>query len=222
MERIPEGEAIAKMEDARRYNEVMGKGPVQHEYRELARLVAGMGVPDGGVVLDVGTGPGFVAMEIARELEGKARVVGLDLSAAMLAVAAENARRNGLEDVVTFREGDASAMPFEDGEFDFVVSSGSLHHWDDPVPVFDEVARVLKPGGGFVIQDMKRVQSWGSRLFAWAIGMTIPSDFRVHYWGSIRSAYIAEELRQVVGRSRLEGWEIDEDIMGLRVLKAVG
>jgi ubiquinone/menaquinone biosynthesis C-methylase UbiE len=77
MERIPENEAIAEMEDARRYNEMMRGRLVQHEYQRLARDVVGMGVPPGGRVLDVGTGPGFVAIEVARLLQGSGcKVVG--------------------------------------------------------------------------------------------------------------------------------------------------
>jgi ubiquinone/menaquinone biosynthesis C-methylase UbiE len=219
MERIPENEAIAEMQDTHRYNQVMSGRLVQHEYRRLARDVVEMGVPPGGKVLDVGTGPGFVALEIARLLRGSAQVVGLDLSRAMLTVAAENARREGLGDALAWREGDAKAIPFDDGEFDFVVSSGSLHHWDDPLVVLDEIARVLKDDGQCIVRDSKRLQRWGPRLFAWAIGMTIPRDFRVHYWGSIRSSYTGDELSQILQRSRLKGWRIVEDVMDVMIVK---
>jgi ubiquinone/menaquinone biosynthesis C-methylase UbiE len=220
MERIPENEVIAKMEDARRYNHVMSNWLVQHEYRHLASVVIEMGVPAGGKVLDIGTGPGFVATEIARLLPGDGcRVVGLDLSRAMLAVAAENARREGLDGTLIWHEGDAKAMPFEDDEFDFVVSSGSLHHWEEPVVVFDEIARVLKDDGQCIVRDSKRLQRWAPRCFAWAIGMTIPPDFRVHYWNSIKSSYTTAELRSVLDRSQLQGWRIVEDFMDVMIVK---
>jgi ubiquinone/menaquinone biosynthesis C-methylase UbiE len=193
---------------------------VQHEYRRLARDVVEMDVPPGGRVLDVGTGPGFVAIEVARLLRGNGReVVGLDLSTAMLTVAAENAGREGLNGALTWREGDAKTMPFEDDEFDIVVSSGSLHHWEDPLQVFDEVARVLKDDGGCIIRDSKRLQRWAPRLFAWAIGMTIPPDFRVHYWNSIKSSYTTAELESILERSQLTGWRIVEDFMDLMIVK---
>jgi len=220
MERRPEGEAIAEMADARRFNQVMSNRLVQHEYRRLARQVVETGVPPGGKVLDLGTGPGFVAIEIARLLQANnCQVVGLDLSRAMLSVAAENARRQGLNGSLTWREGDAKALPFEDGQFDFVVSSGSLHHWEDPLRVFDEVARVLKEDGQTIIRDSKRLQGWGSRLFAWAIGLSIPSDFRVHYWNSIKSSYTRPELETLLERSQLRGWHIVEDVMDLMIVK---
>jgi ubiquinone/menaquinone biosynthesis C-methylase UbiE len=220
MKRMPESEAIAEMADARQYSEQMSNRLVQHEYLKLAQDAAQMGIPAGGKVLDVGTGPGFVALHMARLLEGSGcQVVGLDLSQAMLAVAAENAQQKGLNGTLTWQMGDAKNMPFPDGEFDLVVSSGSLHHWEDPVPVLNEIARVLKEGGGCIVRDSKRLQRPGARLFAWAIGMTIPRDFRVHYWNSIRSSYTIPELRAIAKRSRLRGWRIEEDLLDLIIVK---
>jgi len=217
MNRIPESESIADLKDARRFNEVMGKGLVQDEYRRLAVEVMNMGIPNGGRVLDLGTGTGFVAMEVAALLNGSAHVVGLDLSQAMLAIAGENASRRGLEQHISWQQGDGKDMPFPDDHFDFVLSSGSLHHWDNPLAIFNEVDRVLKPGGGFLIRDSKRLHRPLARFTAWLIGLTLPADFRVHYWGSIRSSYQYDELEQIVQRSRLQNWVIVEDFFDLAV-----
>ena len=94
-----------------------------------------------------------------------------------------------------------------------------LHHWENPLLVFDEIARVLKSSGQCIIRDSKRLRRWWPRLFAWAIGMTIPPDFRVHYWNSIRSSYAAVELLPILERSRLEGWRVVEDFMDVMIVK---
>jgi ubiquinone/menaquinone biosynthesis C-methylase UbiE len=223
VERIPESEAIAEMTETRRFNEAMGSNRFrQHEYRQLARKVVEMGVPPGGRVLDIGTGPGFVAIEVARLLRGSGfEVVGLDLSKAMLTLAAENAQREGLDGMLTWREGDAKAMSFDDGEFDFVVCNDSLHHWEDPLLVFDEIARVLKDDGQCIVHDSKRLQHWWPWLFVRVVGLTIPRDFRVHWWNSIKSSYTSEELRRVLERSQLRGWRIVEDFMDVMIVKEV-
>lgn len=59
----------------------------------------------------------------------------------------------------------------------------------------------------------------GARLFAWLIGLTLPGDFRAHYWGSIHSSYTAAELRPILERSRLQGWQIEEDVLDLAIVK---
>jgi ubiquinone/menaquinone biosynthesis C-methylase UbiE len=221
MERVPESEAIAELADARRFNDFMGGNRFrQQEYRRLARQAVALGVPPGGKALDLGTGPGFVAIDVARLLQGTGcEVVGVDLSSAMLALAAENAENEGLNGMLTWRKGDAKAMPFDDDEFDLIVCNDSLHHWEDPLPVFDEIARVLKNDGKCIVHDSKRPQKWTARLFSWLIGMLIPADFRMHYWNSIQSSYTAVELRELLESSRLQGWQIAEDFMDLMVVK---
>lgn len=221
MERMPESEVIGEMADARRFNEFMGGNRFrQQEYRRLAREAVALGVRPGGRVLDVGTGPGFVAIEVARLLQGTGcEIVGMDLSQEMLTIAAENAAKEGLNGLLTWRRGDAKAMPFPDREFDLIVCNDSLHHWEDPLPVFDEIARVLKEEGKCMVHDSKRLEQWTARLFSWLIGMLIPADFRVHYWNSIRSSYTSEELRTLLEQSRLQGWHIAEDLMDLMVVK---
>jgi ubiquinone/menaquinone biosynthesis C-methylase UbiE len=143
----------------------------------------------------------------------------MDLSQAILTLAAENATKVGLNGTLSWREGDAKAMPFKDGEFDLIVSNDSLHHWDDPLLVFDEIARVLKDGGRCIIHDSKRLQRRWPWLFVKTISLTIPRDFRVHWWNSIKSSYTADELRAILERSRLTGWRIEEDLMDLTVVK---
>jgi ubiquinone/menaquinone biosynthesis C-methylase UbiE len=221
MERIPESEAIAEPVDARRFSEVMGSNRFrQADYRRLARRAVGLTTPLEGKVLDIGTGPGFVAIEVAKLLkETGCQVVGMDLSQAILTLAAENATKVGLNGTLSWREGDAKAMPFKDGEFDLIVSNDSLHHWDDPLLVFDEIARVLKDGGRCIIHDSKRLQRRWPWLFVKTISLTIPRDFRVHWWNSIKSSYTADELRAILERSRLTGWRIEEDFMDLMVVK---
>jgi ubiquinone/menaquinone biosynthesis C-methylase UbiE len=87
-------------------------------------------------ILDVGTGTGAGALRLAQRFPD-ATVVGVDLSEAML----EQARRNTPAGVsITYERADASALPFADGSFDLVAHANMI-------PFFDEVARVVAPGG---------------------------------------------------------------------------
>jgi ubiquinone/menaquinone biosynthesis C-methylase UbiE len=88
--------------------------------------------------LDVGTGTGEGAFAIARRFPG-AQVVGIDLADQMLA-AAERKTPQELRSRIRFERGDASTLHYEDGSFDLVAHANMI-------PFFDELARVLVPGG---------------------------------------------------------------------------
>lgn len=105
-------------------------------------------------VLEIGSGPGELAIEIARRLPG-GDVVGIDLAPAMVDRATERARATGLGDRVRFELADAAAMPTAAASIDVVASTLSLHHWSDPAAVFSEIGRVLHPGGVALIYDLR-------------------------------------------------------------------
>jgi SAM-dependent methyltransferase len=109
-------------------------------------------------ILEVGPGPGHLAERLATR-SVTARMVGLDIDPAMLAVARTRATRAGLADRLELVEGDVAALPFPDGSFDLVVSSFSVHHWPDPAAGFREIGRVLRRHGVVLVYDLP--DAWG-------------------------------------------------------------
>jgi ubiquinone/menaquinone biosynthesis C-methylase UbiE len=102
-------------------------------------------------VLDVASGPGYVALLFAE----KAReVIGLDLTPAFVTKAQATASEKGLKNL-TFREGDAEKLPFTDEAFDIVTCHKAFHHFPNPVKALDEMHRVLKQNGRLVLGDTR-------------------------------------------------------------------
>jgi ubiquinone/menaquinone biosynthesis C-methylase UbiE len=114
------------------------------------RIVDAMGEGATGSVLDVACGPGILSAAIA----ATARVgVAFDLTRILLEMAAQRCAAAGRHNV-SFREGNATQMPFADARFDAAVTRLSVHHFDRPARVFAEVSRVLRSGGSFVVADV--------------------------------------------------------------------
>ncbi|MDD5207217.1 MAG: class I SAM-dependent methyltransferase [Desulfobacterales bacterium] len=125
-------------------------------YRQVAEDVVAR--TKAGKILDLGTGPGYLPIEIAK-ISGFITVVGIDLSARLIEAAKRNALRAGLEKRIHFQTGNASSLEFPDGSFDMVISTGMLHMLRNPVKVIEEIHRVLKPGGEGWIYDPARISS---------------------------------------------------------------
>ncbi len=101
----------------------------------------------GDRLLDVGCGTGALLDRISRR-RSAAFLYGIDPSAGMLRRA-----RQRLGDRAHLIQGDAAALPFVDGNFGTVVSTSSLRYWPDPSAGFQEIARVLQPGGRLLLLD---------------------------------------------------------------------
>jgi ubiquinone/menaquinone biosynthesis C-methylase UbiE len=120
-------------------------------------------------VLDVGTGPGALAVAIARR-RPTCTVIGVDLAPEMLATAEARARDARVMERVRFEVADAAALPLDDASVDVAVSTLSLHHWRDVPPILRELHRVVRPGGRVLIYDLRF--SYSPRQFAAFVGQT--------------------------------------------------
>lgn len=125
---------------------------LQH-YELVANDVAHYGAAK--CILDIGTGPGQLLLAM-RKAVPNTRLVGVDISPAMVAQAQRNVRIYGRDNQIEVRVANANALPFADGTFDRVVSTGSLHHWKDPIRALSEVYRVLKPDSYALLYDLVR------------------------------------------------------------------
>ncbi len=99
------------------------------------------------VILDICTGTGDMAIELARPERGLASVVAVDFSPAMIALAARKLARAGLRARVQPCVGDALCLPFSDGGFDAVTAAFGIRNFEHTDRGLAEAARVLRPGG---------------------------------------------------------------------------
>jgi ubiquinone/menaquinone biosynthesis C-methylase UbiE len=115
----------------------------------IRRLVAAAHLTGNERVLDVACGPGYIAEAFA----GASReVIGVDLTAAMLAIGEERTKQRGISNVA-FQIGDVQSLPFEREEFDVVVCRLALHHMQNPAQIVREMTRVCRPGETVLVED---------------------------------------------------------------------
>jgi len=125
-------------------------------YREVAQeVVAHL---DSGMILDIGTGPGYLPIEIVKK-SSNIMIIGIDLSRKLIQMAQSNALKAGLADRLNFQFGNAGSLTFGDSSFDMVISTGMLHSLKNPVNVLQEIYRVLKADREAWVFDPAKVAS---------------------------------------------------------------
>lgn len=137
----------------------------------IARFLGEAGVQEGDAVLDVATGTAQIPVALCRRAGGPSRVVGLDITPAMLLRGRENAAAHATGGAVHLVCGSALELPFADASFDVVVCALGTHHMDVP-RMLAEMRRVLRVGGRLAVADVGATRFWrslGGRLLLRAL-----------------------------------------------------
>jgi ubiquinone/menaquinone biosynthesis C-methylase UbiE len=179
------------------------------DFKLLAERVAGE-ISPASSVLEVAPGPGYFAIELAKL--GNYRVTGLDISQTFVEIARANAGDAKVQ--AQFERGDASRMPFEAGQFDYVVCRAAFKNFSAPEAALREMHRVLKPGGHALIIDMRGDASRGSirqaanGMKAGALNRTIV--YLTFRFMLVKRAYTRADFERMVAQTGFRVAEIRE------------
>jgi len=155
-------------------------------------------IKPGETVLDLGSGAGFDALLAARQLAGTGRVIGVDMTPAMITKARRNAAKAGFANV-EFRLGEIEALPVADATVDLILSNCVINLSPEKPRVFAEAFRVLKAGGRLAIADVVATKP-------------LPGDIREQLpliGACIGGATPADELRAMLGGAGFTRVEIE-------------
>ncbi|HKS97091.1 MAG TPA: class I SAM-dependent methyltransferase [Terriglobia bacterium] len=213
MPRTPEPEVMAEADEVEAYASAAAQAYLDaidntlvEQVVSLAsshpRPVDGASNQLGGWLLDVGTGPGGIPLKLVRRCP-RLRAVGIDRSLNMVRAARQAAREQGLADRAFFLAADARHIAFPDGSFDVVLSNSVLHHLHEPLPVLNEMARLANPSGMVLLRDLRRPSRLAFALHVGWFGRYYSGLMKKLYIDSVRAAYTADELRELLRRSAL-------------------
>jgi demethylmenaquinone methyltransferase / 2-methoxy-6-polyprenyl-1,4-benzoquinol methylase len=141
-----------------------------------ARLVAAAHRHGTTVALDLATGSGDVAFALSRKLTNSAAITGMDFCQPMLEQAEAKKMKGGARyENVTFRQGDALALPLRDASFDAVTIAFGLRNLADRRRGLSEMRRVLRPGGALFVLEFSQPSKWFRPLYHFYLRRLLPS-----------------------------------------------
>ncbi len=220
--RVPEPEVMDDSDEVEAYSSAAAQAhldKIDDTFVEHAvRLVAGR---SRGRALDIGTGPGQIVLKLARRLPGW-QFTGVDRSANMIRqarVAAGLSPTSPLpvgallaapanEGRVQFFVADGNGLPFTPQSLDLVMCNSVLHHLAQPQHLLAEVARLAKPEGAILIRDLRRPSRLACPLHVRWYGRHYTGLMYKLYCASVRSAYTAAEMEELLRSSPLTGMRV--------------
>jgi len=166
----------------------------------------------GGILLDAGCGPGHLDMAVLK-VRPELRIIGVDTSEVMLQIASRSFIGSRHWKRISFCKGNVQELPINNNSVEFVISTGSLHHWLEPGKALGEIYRILKPGGRFLLFDLRRDIPAFLYPLIWLFQKYImPEAIRRGNGaiGSIWSSFTPAELENILSASLFRNWNLKQ------------
>ena len=172
-----------------------------------------------GVVLQIGHGPGYTGLEwLKHTIDTK--LIALDVSSEMIEIAKKNLKEyEGIENRIEYVNCSADDMKIKSDSVDGVFCNAELHEWPDPVAVFNEINRVLKPGGKYYITAHDRAISPITLILEKMIFLrNMPKDMAQEYKAVISAAYTYPEVKEILKKTDLKKYELIKEKAAMRII----
>ncbi|TET56349.1 MAG: class I SAM-dependent methyltransferase [Promethearchaeota archaeon] len=206
--REPSMEGLDNPEVAAAFEKVTNLLPFKLLHRKVLSQLKLYNLKDS--LLDVGCGSGNLIIQVAKKYPSL-DLIGVDLSSEILELAKKKAVENNLNEKIVFKIGSVENLPFPDKSVDFILSTLSLHHWEDPKQAFEEIFRVLTDGGVLLIFDFRRdARKFFYGLLKFATKVVVPKALKKinEPSGSLKAGYVFSEISQIVSQTSFNNVDI--------------
>jgi ubiquinone/menaquinone biosynthesis C-methylase UbiE len=207
MQRTPEPELMDLPEEAEAY----ANSDSSHILQSFAdRLFEFVGDREHLNVVDLGTGPGSIPILIAKA-KPTWQITAVDNADAMLAIARTDVDAAKLGDRVKLHQADVKTSGLSAHSFDLVICSSVLHHMPEPLPLWREMKRLVKPSGQIFVRDLRRPASIHDvQQIVYSYAGDEPEVLQQAYHRSLLAAFTVDEVRQQLKATGLASLAVQE------------
>jgi ubiquinone/menaquinone biosynthesis C-methylase UbiE len=201
-----------------RYNKLM-RHYLQQEIKDFASFVIHeLNVDYQARILEIGCGPGWVSLELARRLP-EATVIGVDQNSDLIQAAIQNKQEENISNVDFIQIGSEDLSRFSTNSFDVVISFKVFHQWTKAVHVLDEIGRIVTKSGKYAITDHRNDLTSLARAALWFSARTMPSDFRSHWRQMFENSYSVKQALKLFLGSQLKDWKLRTTMLDFLIFK---
>ncbi len=169
-------------------------------------------------VLEIGSGPGWVSLELARRMSD-IDVIGVEPNPQLVELANKNKADQKITNVHFFHHDLSDVIIFADRTFDCIISFKGLKNWRSPSTVFNEVDRLLAPGGSYAIGDYRSDLKWLARLSIWYSERSMPKSVRSFWREAFANCYSLHQIIKILMSTRLMDWKIRTTLFDYLIYK---
>jgi len=169
-------------------------------------------------ILEIGAGPGWVSLELARRMTD-VEIVGVEQTAKLVEIANQNKIQENVTNVDFSHSPIENFKKFSNKSFDCIISFKTLKSWNSPQQTLNEIKRLLKSDGKYAIADYRKDLKWLARASIWYTGKTMPKQFRSHWEESFQNSYSVEEVVKILLQTKLKDWKIRTTLFDYLIYK---
>jgi ubiquinone/menaquinone biosynthesis C-methylase UbiE len=190
------------------------------EMKTYAKEVAKQ-IQDGCSILEVASGPGYLAIELAKL--GKFKIIGLDISKDFVEIARRNAKEAAAE--VEFWQGSVADISFPDNMFDFIICTAAFKNFKEPFKALSQMYRVLRSGGAALIIDMNRnasnqqIEDYTKSMGEKGVDKLFMKLIFKYFLRN--GAYTKDEFTNLISKTAFKEYDIKEEGIGFYIYEKV-
>lgn len=160
------------------------------------------------LVLDAGTGTGRIPV-LMGQMRPQWQFIAIDLAKNMLQIASQHLQQIGSQQPIRWELVDAKHLPYQDQQFDLVISNSLVHHLPEPLLFFSELKRVTKPNGGIFVRDLFRpADEETTNDLVDTIGVEYNQHQTKLFRDSLHAALTLDEVNQLIAEVALPGVKV--------------